>query len=53
MRTMGLFNLAYGTLGVLSSDFLQRLDGAAVSLWVMVIGAFAFLGTRRGHRAAR
>jgi hypothetical protein len=43
MRTFGLANLAYGTLGVLSATFLQRVDGIAVSFWVMGVGAAGFL----------
>lgn len=49
MRTFGLANLAYGTLGVLSATFLQRADGIAVSFWVMGVGAAGFLEIARAR----
>jgi len=49
MRTLGLFNLAYGTTGLVSSVRLDRIDGSAVSMWVILCGAVAFLGLVPGH----
>lgn len=44
MRALGLFNLTYGTTGLTSSVWLDRADGSLLSLWVMGVGAIAFLG---------
>lgn len=44
MRGIGLFNMAYGTTGLISSLKLGRPDGSAISLGVILVGGLAYLG---------
>lgn len=44
MRGLGLFNMTYGTTGLISSLKLDRADGSALSLWVIIVGGLAYLG---------
>lgn len=47
MRGLGIFNIVYGGLGLLASLYLHRVDGIAVSLWVMGGGTAMVLGVHR------
>lgn len=38
MGKLGLFNIFYGLLGVLSSIYLESTEGIYLSLWIMVSG---------------
>lgn len=44
MRSFGLLNLAYGTTGITSANFLNNTSGMMLSLWIIIVGAAFFLG---------
>ena len=47
MRWLGLFNLAYGALGLVSALYLGRADMVALCVWVMVSGFLLRTGVFR------
>lgn len=44
MRWLGIFNIAYGGLGLASAIYLGRPEGIILCVWVMCVGVAMRLG---------
>lgn len=53
MSWIALFNLAYGSLGLIAALYLGRPEGVALCVWVIALGAvmYAWKPVRSWRRA--